>query len=106
MHGIKREVDETLVGLLQNAGVQKRVHVAMNRIHVSPPDLRAAPLILLVNGSFHGFRVSQRDMTNCSEKSWQAAFRLAHGLEWLRAARPKADVSSTRGLDADASRQE
>ncbi len=34
MNGIKRKVDETLVGLLQYAGVQKRVHVAMNRFYV------------------------------------------------------------------------
>lgn len=33
MHGIKRKVDETFLGLLQYAGVQERVYVAMNRLY-------------------------------------------------------------------------
>jgi|SRR5208337_3156409 len=39
MYGIKRKFYKTLVGLLQYAGFQKRVHVSMNRFYVASPSV-------------------------------------------------------------------
>jgi len=39
MYGIRRKFYKTIVGLLQNTGFQKRVHVAMNRFSVPSPSV-------------------------------------------------------------------
>jgi hypothetical protein len=52
MHGIKGEFDAAIVGLLQHAGIQKRVYIAVNLTFRTPMPgqggIFRAPIVLLL----------------------------------------------------------
>jgi hypothetical protein len=71
MDRVKREFDQALVGLLQDAGIQKSFHIAMNRFYVPSEPARGLTNLHRTRAGHGLYQLPTLSCEDLEKKRWR-----------------------------------